>query len=358
MWNIFSSQIGELCLSASECRTSENPLDLTFKPKFRFYALMKDGLAQGKILGAFHLYKMKKKRTLGTEELERAKKAVDCSKIPITLSFAVLGIRNLPSPIIKGCLILRIPIEDESSISLFSVKEAEESNATNIAGNKTHLKFISSSYAEIKIPFDSSNLLNKMGTNNPNFMKMEKIRIDLPSDPLFHPICEVEFQGDGYFQSVFIAEIFLYEYADFIPLKKKQEALSIYEHVCGLEMDGVNDNEEIPWEKQKENKERVENEGSEKKNSVHSDNHPLIGSKRDLMMTEVEDEDEGVDFLKDEKFLNADIGKTLEIEKTLEDKRREDEQRKLKIEKLKKEINEIKTVFYNACSSYITPISL
>lgn len=305
---------------------------------------MKDGIQQGKIMGAFHLYKMKKKRTLITEELEKPRKAVECSKIPTTLSFAVLGIRNLPSPIIKGCLILRIPIEDENSISLFSVKETEESNSGTKTENKTQLQIKTSSYAEIRIPFDSNTLSNKMGTNNPNFMKVEKFKIELPNDPLFHPICEVEFQGDGYFQSVFTTEILLFEYAEFIPVKKKQEILKIYDHVFELETEEAH-KEETQEKKENGTNLKSETEEIEKKNNLHRENKSLLENKMDMMNTEV-DVDEGIDFLRDEKFLNADIGHTLEVEKTLDDQRREDEQRKSKIEKLKKEINEIKAVFY------------
>ena len=305
---------------------------------------MKDGLQQGKIMGAFHLYKMKKKKNAGNEEFEKARKAVEFSKIPTTLSFAVLGIRNLPSPIIKGFLILRIPIEDESTISLFSEKETEESNGGIKTDNKTQLQVKASSYAEIRIPFDSNSLSNKMGTNNPNFMKVEKIKIDLPRDPLFHPICEVEFQGDGYFQSVFTTEIFLFEYAEFINLKKQQEILNIYEQVFDLETEETH-KEEMQEKKEDGDNEKDENEEIDKKNSILSEHKSLLEHKRNIMTTEA-DNDEGIDFIRDEKFLNADIGQSLEVEKTLDDQRREDEQRKSKIEKLKKEINEIKAVLF------------
>ena len=54
---LFSTHLGEVCISALNCKTDQDPMEKGFQPNFNFYNFKLNGEKQGRILAAFYLYK-------------------------------------------------------------------------------------------------------------------------------------------------------------------------------------------------------------------------------------------------------------------------------------------------------------
>jgi hypothetical protein len=119
-----SSRVGEIIISAINCETKRNPLEsfdgTTFQPDFQYYHILNsEGMTRGRILAAFHLYKLPKKHNYQGSDWLQSRKAVSSRMMKVKLEASVLGVRRLPNPIkdprLKIKLITESPSEERMS---------------------------------------------------------------------------------------------------------------------------------------------------------------------------------------------------------------------------------------------------
>ena len=122
-----SSRVGEIIISAINCETKKNPLESfdgsSFQPDFQYYHIINsEGRTRGRILAAFHLYKLPKKHNYQGSELLQARRAISSQMIKVKLEASVLGVRRLPNPIKDPRLKIRLISEANSEERLSEFK--------------------------------------------------------------------------------------------------------------------------------------------------------------------------------------------------------------------------------------------
>ena len=373
--NLFTGTIGEICVSASNCQTKVDPSVGNFSPKFQYYHVMKDGKSQGRIYAAFHLYKLPKKKTLGEED--EYKKAVEFNKKNFSktnLEFAFIGIRNLPSPAQNPQLRIKIAIDPPSeNIGELTLQQLKDKSFFEV--------FISPNKALLEEDVATSKLATTLGVQNPNFLEKFSKELEIPKDPKFFPVIEIEFISEGYFKSSYYTEIEIFELVDWLdPYCKSKAKLDFeegkkppielaqseaeetqlhLEHQTDLSVNEkdikININEEKNVEKDDTKRKLLDEEKAEKndklkkKNDKNDDNkaskneknveenndsfHDIKGKKLDASY-----EDENDLFIKDDKFFNAKFEDICEFIITKEDKDEENNWRKDRIEHIKADL--------------------
>jgi len=377
--NLYEANIGEICVSAMNCKTEKDPSEPTysgFTPFYQYYHIMKDGVSQGRILASFHLFKLPKKRNPLKEEFRRANdfnplKDIIKSKV----EFSLVGVRNLPSPIKNPQMRIRIAIDPPFE------KSQTPPTLEQIKKNSFIEEIIIPKKQESAAPKEKSS----MGTQNPNFLKIYSHIIEIPKNWKFFPAIEVEFLSEGYFKSNYRSEIQIFEMADWLNDNEKDNARTFYENgkkppieKVEAEQEKLNDtiedimddikitihtekdeegskrklldDSERKTEKKNQDDEKDFNEkptikpGEEKKEEKKEDgaqnekNEEEFNDMKGKKKGDISYEDEADLFIRNDKFFNAKFEEILEVMATKGDKAVEDEWRRGKIDTLKAEI--------------------
>ena len=379
--NLYEANMGEICVSALDCKSDKDPSDPSFFPAFQFHHIMKDGVSQGRILAAFHLYKLPKKRNLLKDEYRRAVEFANAEKdlVKSKVEFCVVGIRNLPSPVKNPQMRIRIAIDPPFDKNLTNPSFEQLKKNSFIEQIITPKAKQSQPQPEQGYGLKISNTgESSMGTQNPNFLYIYRNELDIPKHPKYFPVIEVEFLSDGYFQSNYNTEIQLYEMANWLNDIEKLSARTFYEEGKNppqhhedtkavkdideiLDTEGVRitintePNEEDP--KKKLLDERVTDKKNPQDGEKHlNDDKPTLKpgdatkeEKKEEKKEEFDERkgkkklddsynDEADLFIRNDKFFNAKFEEILDVMATKVDKTEEDEWRREKIDHLKAEI--------------------
>lgn len=217
--NLYTSSVGEICVSALNCKTTKDPSDPSisdFTPSFQYYHIMKDGCSQGRIFAAFHLYKLpKKKNDFDPNEFRRA---VDLTHDSIVskIEFAFVGVRNLPTPVQNPKLLVKISIDPKFDRSQLSTYEQIKENS-----------FIEAVIEPKIVEFEGT---SKLGTQNPNFLQLYSKEIVLPKDWRFYPLIEIDFLDNGFFGSNYRTEIEIFGLVTWLSANEHTYAKNSFEN--------------------------------------------------------------------------------------------------------------------------------